>query len=93
MANRVLWNVRCTAHHRDGTPCRAWSIRGGFVCRSHGGAISHVRGMANQRLAMAKILNRDYPGWQSEPGKWAYLFTPGRSWRGSVLEGDLRWQR
>jgi len=51
--NRVMprqrWAVRCTAHRSNGRPCRAWSITGGYVCRTHGGAIRRVREAAQRR--------------------------------------------
>jgi hypothetical protein len=49
------WGVRCTAHRTSGQPCRAWAIRGGYVCRTHGGAIGHVRAKANERWELARI--------------------------------------
>jgi hypothetical protein len=82
MASRVLWNVECGAARSDGQRCHAWSIRGGFVCRCHGGATSQARGLAAERLKHAKYLNQHYPGWQAEPEKWWHLLTPGRSWHG-----------
>ncbi len=36
--SRMPWAQPCTAHRRDGTPCGAYGIRGGGVCRMHGGA-------------------------------------------------------
>lgn len=49
MARRP-WGERCTARRTDGTPCGAWAIRGGFVCRMHGGAAPQVRAAAHARL-------------------------------------------
>lgn len=46
---------RCRAHRKDGQPCRAWAIRGGYVCRKHGGAAPQVRAKAEQRLLAAKL--------------------------------------
>lgn len=40
----------CTAHRTNGTPCRAWAIRGGRVCVVHGGAASQVKAAAAERL-------------------------------------------
>lgn len=40
----------CTAHTRDGTPCKNAPILGGTTCRMHGGAAPQVRAKANQRL-------------------------------------------
>lgn len=36
-------------------PCRNWAIRGGKVCRSHGGASRHVRAAADRRVANAQL--------------------------------------
>lgn len=48
------WATRCTAHRTNGEPCRAWSIRGGYVCRSHGGSTKRVRAAAELRWAEAR---------------------------------------
>lgn len=45
--------MNCTAHRQDGHPCKAQSIRGGTVCRVHGGAAPQVRQAANLRLLQA----------------------------------------
>lgn len=42
--------ARCTAHNRRGEPCQRDAIRGGNVCRTHGGAIGHVKAAAAARL-------------------------------------------
>lgn len=34
-----------------GEPCKNWPIRGGTVCRSHGGSAPQVRNKANERIA------------------------------------------
>lgn len=46
---------RCKAQRRDGQPCRNWSIRGGYVCRMHGGAAPQVKAKARARVEMARI--------------------------------------
>ena len=46
----VVERRRCTAHTRDGTPCKNAPILGGTVCRMHGGAAPAVRAKATQRL-------------------------------------------
>lgn len=45
---------RCSATRRDGRPCRAWAIRGGRVCRMHGGGAPQVRAAAERRTVEAK---------------------------------------
>lgn len=46
---------RCRARRRNGQRCKCWAIRGGFVCRVHGGAAPQVRAKANVRLESARI--------------------------------------
>lgn len=41
---------RCVAHKKDGTRCKRHAIKGGTVCRVHGGAAPHVRAAAKARL-------------------------------------------
>ena len=42
---------RCVAHKkRNGEQCRNWAIRGGTVCRYHGGSAPNVKRAAAQRL-------------------------------------------
>jgi hypothetical protein len=44
----------CTGHHnewRGGGPCKLYPLRGLTVCRSHGGALKHVKAKAPERLA------------------------------------------
>lgn len=47
---------RCTAKKRDGTPCKMWAIRGGTVCRCHGGQLPVVRAAAARRVAIHEAL-------------------------------------
>lgn len=44
---------RCSAHTRAGTRCGAWAIRGGNVCRVHGGGAPQTIAKAKQRLELA----------------------------------------
>jgi len=46
----VVQRRTCTAHTRDGTPCKNAPILGGTVCRMHGGAAPQVRARADARL-------------------------------------------
>lgn len=48
--NTIRWAIKCRAHRRDGSLCKRWSIRGGFVCPSHGGRARQVRQKARERL-------------------------------------------
>ena len=43
--------MRCKAHRTDGQPCGNWAIKGGQVCRYHGGSSGHVKAAAQRRLA------------------------------------------
>jgi hypothetical protein len=45
--------VICTAKRSNGQPCKAQAIKGGKVCRSHGGAAPQVRDAARQRILAA----------------------------------------
>jgi len=57
---------RCTGHTNGPTkewperppagPCRHYPIRGGTVCRNHGGGARQVRAKANKRLAAANLV-------------------------------------
>lgn len=51
---------RCTGHvdEPNGTvrPCKQFPIRGGAVCRDHGGAAGHVRAAAARRLALGEAM-------------------------------------
>lgn len=41
---------RCVATRRTGVRCRNWAIRGGTVCRYHGGSTAHIKRKAKERL-------------------------------------------
>lgn len=41
---------RCTAHTKSGGRCGAYAIKGGTVCRMHGGQAPQVRNKARLRL-------------------------------------------
>jgi hypothetical protein len=43
---------RCTARNRAGKPCGAYAVRGGRVCRVHGGSAPGVIAAAKRRLAV-----------------------------------------
>ncbi len=59
MADRVLWNVPCSALRTDGIhPCRCWSVRGATVCKAHGGRAPHVRRAAAARIELLKAARR-----------------------------------
>jgi hypothetical protein len=46
--------TRCTAHSkRTGDPCGNWAIRGGTVCRKHGGAVKATKEAAARRILAA----------------------------------------
>jgi hypothetical protein len=42
--------VVCKAKRSDGQPCRSPAIKGGRVCRVHGGSTRHIREAANKRI-------------------------------------------
>ena len=43
----------CKAHKVNGEPCKAYAIKGGTVCRRHGGSAPQVRAKALERLHAA----------------------------------------
>ncbi|QZA16483.1 hypothetical protein K3U93_17650 [Mycobacterium malmoense] len=52
-ANSAVPQRRCKAHKKDGSQCSNPAIRGGTVCRFHGGAAKHVKMAARARLENA----------------------------------------
>lgn len=53
--------MKCKAKKTDGSPCKAWAIKGGEVCRVHGGRAPQVKAAAARNLAegeIAKALRR-----------------------------------
>jgi hypothetical protein len=67
---------RCKAHRKDGAPCAAWAIVGGYVCWAHGGATQQARAEARIRVTEADIRRafqrswdrylREYREWQTK---------------------------
>ena len=49
---------RCTARNRAGKPCGAYAVRGGRVCRVHGGP-PQVIAAAKRRLAVMAERQQD----------------------------------
>ena len=47
-------NRRCTADTRAGPRCQKAAIRGGTVCRSHGGHLPQVKAAAQKRVVLAE---------------------------------------
>ena len=45
--------MTCTAHRRNGLPCKGAAIRGATVCRLHGGSAPQVRDAARKRILAA----------------------------------------
>ena len=46
--------MQCTAHRRNGDPCGSHAVKGGTVCRMHGGSSPQARAKAAERVAVAK---------------------------------------
>jgi hypothetical protein len=55
---RQPWNEPCYARRTDGGLCRAWSVRGGYVCAVHGGRSPQARAQADFRLWRARLYVR-----------------------------------
>ena len=53
----MKWDERCSALRRDGQPCRAPAIKGGFVCRIHGGSTQQAQFAAERRRLQMAILD------------------------------------
>lgn len=47
--------MKCKAKKTDGSPCKAWAIKGAEVCRVHGGRAPQVRAAAARNLAEAAL--------------------------------------
>ena len=50
---------RCTATNRAGAPCGKYSMRGGTVCRAHGGASPQAKAKAQQMVELAEMRIRN----------------------------------
>ena len=53
MGNRMRVETRCSARRKNGAVCRNYAIRGGNVCRMHGGGAPQVRRRAQERILAA----------------------------------------
>jgi hypothetical protein len=50
---------RCTATNRAGQPCGKYSMRGGTVCRAHGGAAPQTKAKAAAMVELAELRLRN----------------------------------
>jgi hypothetical protein len=62
----VRWDEPCSALRRDGQPCQAPTIKGGFVCRRHGGSAPQVRIAAQRRLLQDRIVAATEEWWAAK---------------------------
>lgn len=46
--------MQCTAHRRNGDPCGSHAVKGGTVCRMHGGSSPQAKAKAAERVTAAK---------------------------------------
>jgi hypothetical protein len=70
---RVRQARRCHAHRKNGEPCKAYAIIGGYVCRMHGGASPRALYRALYRATEARIWREfevEYARWQREWAAW-----------------------
>ncbi len=62
----LSWNQKCAGHRSDGSPCRAWSVRGLATCIAHGSATGRAR--KKGELVMARLAaTRRLAGLDIEP--------------------------
>jgi len=50
---------KCTATNREGQPCRKFPMRGGRVCRAHGGAAPQTKAKAAAMVELAELRLRN----------------------------------
>lgn len=70
---RVRQARRCRAKRKNGEPCRAFAIAGGYVCRMHGGASPRAIHAAYVRRFEADVNRKfasEYARWQREVRAW-----------------------
>jgi hypothetical protein len=66
---KVRWAVPCTAHRKNGRPCSAFAITGGYVCVTHGGAAPQVRAAAARRWEFERMMVRIERGIERRLGR------------------------
>jgi hypothetical protein len=70
---RVRQARRCRARRKNGEPCKAFAIAGGFACRMHGGATPralHAAYVRRCEAAFYRKFDREYSRWQREWSDW-----------------------
>jgi hypothetical protein len=83
--SRRRWAIKCHAHNRRGEPCGRYAITGGFVCRSHGGALKRTIEAAQRRLAEAAAIERLYQvGGDELVLRYRLITAPDPVWRNYV---------
>jgi len=83
--SRRRWAVKCHAYNGRGEPCGRYSIAGGFVCRSHGGALQRTIEAAQRRLAEAAATERMYQvGGDELVAIYELIAAPDPAWRNYV---------
>jgi hypothetical protein len=70
---RVRQARRCRAHRKNGEPCKAFAIVGGYVCRMHGGGSPRARYRALYRATEAACV-REFEAakvrWREDMVRW-----------------------
>ena len=98
--------TRCKATRRNGDQCGSKPIRGGTVCRMHGGGAPQVKAKAAERLAIMankalgvidRLMDREeFPTVQLGASKTVYEWQHGKATErvNATVDGDvtLRWQ-
>jgi hypothetical protein len=88
-ADSIRWAVRCRGHRTDGSPCKRWAIRGGYVCPSHGGRARQVRRAAERRL-LEIAAYRTLGAWQRSPAYQEFRARTGLAADRPVIEEFAR---
>lgn len=71
--------MKCSARRTNGEPCQAWAIKGGTVCRSHGGSSKQVRAAASKRLEEEKQARALRRGLAAAYGEGVPAVDPGEA--------------
>jgi hypothetical protein len=66
---KVRWVMPCSARRKNGLPCSAFAMTGGYVCMRHGGLAPQVRAAAARRWAFERMMARIERGIERRTGR------------------------